>query len=143
MPVELHLPVVLLLVLAFDQASKELVLRRLDGSASFPTGSGPRIRRVMNASIGLGLVRGRRGLLVLWSAIVLGMPLLIDYLPALQGQAAQVGVGAALGGATGNLLDRVRHGAIVDFIDLRVWPVFNVADVAIVLGVAVAVRSLW
>ncbi len=42
-----------------------------------------------------------------------------------------------LGGALGNLLDRVRLGSVVDFIDFKIWPVFNLADTAIVLGVAI------
>ncbi|MBI2885180.1 MAG: signal peptidase II [Candidatus Omnitrophica bacterium] len=45
-----------------------------------------------------------------------------------------------LGGAAGNLLDRVRWGYVVDFVDLRVWPVFNVADSAITVGVGLL---LW
>ena len=52
-----------------------------------------------------------------------------------------VALGLILGGATGNLLDRVLRGSglsgrVVDFIDLHVWPVFNVADAAIVVGAA-------
>ena len=54
--------------------------------------------------------------------------------------ATHVALGAALGGATGNVVDLVRHGAVVDFVDLRIWPVFNFADVAIVAGALVA---LW
>jgi len=38
-------------------------------------------------------------------------------------------------GATGNWLDRLRHGAVIDFLDFRVWPVFNIADIAISVGV--------
>jgi len=48
------------------------------------------------------------------------------------------GVGAALGGAAGNLLDILRRRSVLDFIDLRWWPVFNIADVGIVAGLAVA-----
>jgi signal peptidase II len=44
-------------------------------------------------------------------------------------------LGLQLGGAIGNLIDRVRYGYVVDFVDLSVWPVFNVADSAIVCGV--------
>ncbi|HEX3247131.1 MAG TPA: signal peptidase II, partial [Chloroflexota bacterium] len=44
-------------------------------------------------------------------------------------------LGLQLGGAIGNLIDRVRFGYVVDFMDLSVWPVFNVADSAIVCGV--------
>jgi signal peptidase II len=47
----------------------------------------------------------------------------------------QLALALALGGAVGNLLDRIRFGHVVDFIDLLVWPVFNVADMAIIAGV--------
>jgi signal peptidase II len=50
-----------------------------------------------------------------------------------------VGLGLILGGAIGNLTDRIRHGFVVDFIDLRWWPVFNLADSAIVVGVAILI----
>jgi signal peptidase II len=47
-----------------------------------------------------------------------------------------LGCGLILGGAAGNLLDRLTAGEVTDYVDLRVWPVFNAADAAIVLGVA-------
>lgn len=46
-----------------------------------------------------------------------------------------VALALVLGGAAGNLLDRVRAGAVVDFIDVRIWPVFNVADIALTIGI--------
>jgi signal peptidase II len=55
-----------------------------------------------------------------------------------QGRYAVLGLGLAFGGAAGNLLDILRLRSIVDFIDLRWWPVFNLADVAIVAGLAAA-----
>lgn len=42
-----------------------------------------------------------------------------------------------LGGAVGNLIDRLRYGYVVDFLDFRIWPVFNIADCAIVIGVLI------
>lgn len=48
--------------------------------------------------------------------------------------AARAALGLMLGGAVGNLLDRMRQGYVTDFIDLRVWPVFNLADSALVVG---------
>jgi len=54
--------------------------------------------------------------------------------------AALFGLGLAFGGAAGNLLDILRRRYIVDFIDLKWWPVFNLADVAIVAGL---VMALW
>ncbi len=57
-----------------------------------------------------------------------------------QSHVALFGLGLAFGGAAGNLLDILRWRYVVDFIDLRWWPVFNLANVAIVAGLVVA---LW
>ncbi|HCJ90703.1 MAG TPA: signal peptidase II, partial [Acidaminococcaceae bacterium] len=48
-----------------------------------------------------------------------------------------------VGGALGNLWDRFRTGLVIDFLDFRIWPVFNVADIAICTGVALIVLSLF
>jgi signal peptidase II len=47
-----------------------------------------------------------------------------------------------LGGTLGNLLDRIVRGYIIDFFDFRIWPVFNIADIALVLGIALVIFSL-
>jgi signal peptidase II len=122
------------LVLVIDYASKRIVMSWFHGGQYDSRHLGPRIRLVINARIGLGLIRDRRTLLSLWSGTVLGTFLLIYASPVLQSPSAQIALGAALGGATGNLLNSFGAGAIVDFIDLRIWPVFNIADTAIVLG---------
>lgn len=54
----------------------------------------------------------------------------------------QVGVAVALGGALGNFIDRVRLGYVVDFLAVYIWPVFNVADTAIVCGVGLIILGL-
>ena len=51
--------------------------------------------------------------------------------------ALNVGLGLQLGGALGNFIDRIRVGHVVDFIDIKVWPIFNIADSSIVIGVAI------
>ena len=51
--------------------------------------------------------------------------------------------GLIIGGALGNLADRILLGFVVDFVDLRIWPVFNVADVAIVAGAITAAIYFW
>jgi len=51
----------------------------------------------------------------------------------------RLALGMLLGGAVGNLVDRIRFGAVVDFIDVPWWPTFNVADAAIAAGVVVLV----
>jgi len=47
----------------------------------------------------------------------------------------RVALGLQLGGAAGNLIDRFRHGYVVDFIDVGPWPIFNIADSAIITGI--------
>jgi len=61
-----------------------------------------------------------------------------------EGAAAQVHVAFALifGGAVGNIVDRLRFGYVHDFIDFRVWPVFNVADSAITIGVSLLLLQM-
>lgn len=123
-----------------DQLSKQYVLKRSGAKLTPRLGSG--IRVVGNARLGLGFIRERRGLFLLWALTVLGTILLTHNVAPLQEPLAQIGLGAALGGATGNVLDMWRRGAVIDFIDLRIWPVFNLADTAIVGGAAVALWSL-
>ena len=51
----------------------------------------------------------------------------------------KLGMGLLIGGAIGNLIDRLKTGYVIDFIDFRVWPVFNIADISIVAGVGIII----
>jgi lipoprotein signal peptidase len=82
------------------------------------------------------------GLLLLWGLAVSSGFLLLIFGGSFGGGAADVGVGMALGGATGNVLDWLVRGEVVDFIDLGFWPVFNVADAGIVTGGVLALSGL-
>ena len=130
------------LALAVDQSSKTIVVWRLAERQCCPEGSPVRLRRVTNRRASTGSVRNRVAWLLLWGLTFLGLMLLVQHGPFFQNQVAHVGLGAALGGATSNLLDRLRRGAVIDYIDVGFWPVFNLADAAIVLGVAVALGSM-
>lgn len=56
---------------------------------------------------------------------------------------AKAGIGILVGGALGNAYDRYANGAVIDFFDFRIWPIFNVADIAICIGVAIIAYYLW
>ena len=128
------------LVFVVDQLTKALVVRRLAEGHSVRVGWGVQIRHVANASRSQRPWHHRIALLFLW-ALALGCIILVTRQGYFyQHPAAQVGLGTALGGATSNLYDRVRHGAVIDFLDVGWWPVFNLADVAITLG---AIAALW
>lgn len=74
--------------------------------------------------------------------VIFGIVLFYRHLPT-QDIWVRLSLGLQLGGAMGNLLDRVVHGFVVDFIDIGFWPIFNLADLSIVLGVAILACYLW
>lgn len=92
---------------------------------------------VQNTGAAFGLLRGYQGLFIVCSLLVIGWIIweLARHHPSLD-TSSRVGFALVLGGAAGNLIDRLRLGWVIDFIDLRVWPVFNVGDTAITVGVA-------
>ena len=53
-----------------------------------------------------------------------------------------LGFSLILGGAVGNLIDRIYFGYVIDFIDFRIWPVFNIADISVVIGVAIMIKKV-
>ena len=54
----------------------------------------------------------------------------------------QIGVALFTGGALGNLIDRIQTGLVIDFFDFRIWPIFNVADIGICVGVGLILWSM-
>lgn len=79
--------------------------------------------------------------LVIAIIVVVGVVIFYHYLP--QSLWVRVSVGLILGGAMGNGLDRILRGYVVDFVDIGFWPIFNIADLSIVLGVTVLAYYLW
>lgn len=127
---------VALSVLLFDQLTKFWALRLLKSGISAPLI--PRIFHltlVENEGIAFGLLPGIDKILLV--AITLSIIILIFFGLRMDPQrwTSQWGIGLILGGALGNWVDRVRVGAVVDFLDFRIWPVFNFADTAITIGV--------
>jgi signal peptidase II len=95
------------------------------------------LRFTTNPGGAFGLFGNLSVLFVVFSVVVIGVVVLASR--NLPGRAAAIGLGLVLGGAVGNLTDRLIRGQgldgeVVDFIDLHVWPVFNAADSAIVIG---------
>lgn len=126
-------------VVGADQGSKVLLRSRLRQNRSVRVGKGVRLHHVVSH----GWLRGVASpvwLLLIWSvAVVSGLIVLGS--GAYSEDVAQTGVAVALGGATGNLLDRLLRGHVVDFIGIGAWPVFNVADAGIVAGIGLAVMA--
>lgn len=130
------------LVAAIDQLSKQLIagwFAECNTSSLAPRG---RIRPIVSLNVSFGLVHSPVVLLLLWTFACISIVLPVQFEIFSYNLAAQIALGAALGGAFSNLLDRLLRGAIIDFIDIGFWPVFNLADVAIVFGAAFALLNL-
>jgi signal peptidase II len=91
---------------------------------------------VQNTHGAFGLFGDRTWLLVAISVVVLGIFYVAFREAAAQSLLVRIAFGAILGGALGNIIDRLQRHFVVDFIDVRVWPVFNLADSFITIGVA-------
>jgi signal peptidase II len=130
------------LVVAADQLTKQLVVNHVERGEPVELIFGLEISNVRNSGIAFGLLRGSSDGLVL--ALTLGaLALLVAYFAAhARDTELWMPVGLVVGGALGNLADRIRIGAAVDFMDPPLWPAFNVADVAIVAGVGLFVAML-
>jgi signal peptidase II len=128
-------------VACVDQASKAVLVNRLGLNRSVRIGRGVRLRHVANTGWWAHGVRSSTALVLLWSVAVTSSLLVLELDGSFGEGAALAGVAVALGGATGNLVDRLARGRIVDFIEIGFWPVFNVADAGIVAGIGLALTA--
>jgi len=102
------------------------------------------ITYVQNIGAAFGMFGGARYFFIVTALVLLFVVALIY--PRLRRRSAWLhyGVLAMAGGTLGNLIDRIYNGAVIDYLDFRVWPVFNLADIAIVIGTfAIVYASLF
>ncbi len=97
-----------------------------------------------NPGAAFGLFPGGRPFFVAVTAVLIGVGAVAPFLFETRSLGSgHVGLGLLVGGGMGNLYDRVfRDGLVVDFIDVRIWPVFNLADVGIVTGTGLVLLYL-
>lgn len=132
------------IVVGLDQLTKSIVASSLhEGESARVIGDFLRITHIRNSGAAFGMLRGFGGLL----ALVALVGVVAFFGVIVQNPPAPTGVAAALvaAGAGGNLVDRlvrgpIGRGTVVDFVDFRFWPAFNVADSAITIG---AILILW
>ena len=127
------------LVVALDQLTKYLVRANLALGESVPEEGPLRITYVTNTGAAFGILLGQTLFLVVTTIFGLAAIVLYYLYPPMEHGVLRVALGLQLGGAFGNLADRVRLGRVTDFIDVGAWPAFNVADSSIVVGVGIII----
>jgi signal peptidase II len=122
-------------VVLIDQASKLAVQQLLPIGESFPPHGLLRATHVVNSGAVFGLFPGQSFILTLGSFLGIGVLAWFYHQPPVgPGRILRLSLGLQLGGAFGNLIDRLRLGEVVDFIDFGPWYIFNIADASIVSG---------
>jgi len=134
------------LVAASDQITKEWVRTYQTGETIYQVGLF-RLVRVHNTGASFGLFPDQSPALSVVAVIgICAVLFVLLFLqcryPFLTSTASLAGFGLILGGTIGNLADRLRFGSVTDFLDIGVWPAFNVADSAIVVGTILVAYSL-
>jgi len=127
------------LVIALDQATKHLVRANLALGESVPDEGPLRITYVTNTGAAFGILQGQTLFLMVTTFFGLAAILLYFLYPPMEHGVLRLALGLQLGGAVGNLADRVRLGKVTDFMDVGPWPAFNVADSSIVVGVTIII----
>lgn len=139
--------IVAALVLSLDQITKWWVLVSLpEGEWWSPLPGLWRVFRIthtVNSGAAFGIFPNQGNFFIVIAVVVaLAIILYYRYLPSGE-WLVRLSLGLQLGGAIGNLLDRIRFGHVVDFVDIGFWPIFNVADASIVTGVSILAYCLW
>lgn len=124
------------LVFVLDRITKIMALNLLSGGVSIKVLPGIfHLTLVFNNGTAFGLLRGRNTFFILISTLIICAILLYILKNRAKDITLSLAAGLILGGALGNLFDRINFASVIDFIDFRVWPVFNVADSCVTAGI--------
>ena len=140
---DLLLAALILVVFITDQMTKAWVRASLIEGASRPREGFLRITHVSNTGSAFGLFPNQTTFLLIASLVGIAVLLVFFRKQAGHGFMVRASLGLQLGGAAGNLVDRITLGAVTDFIDVGAWPVFNLADASIVTGIVILAWLLF
>jgi len=128
------------LVVLLDQAAKAIVEANLVPGEQVDVLGPLQLTDSHNAGVAFGVAGGSGAGVIVLTLVALGLILALFARDA-DRRGMWIAVGLLAGGALGNLADRARVDAVTDFIDLPAWPPFNLADIAITVGVALLAWS--
>jgi signal peptidase II len=126
--------IVVAAVLALDQVTKALARGSIARGEEDPVLPFLDLVHVRNEGVAFGIAAGGQALVVVLVTVALAA-LVVYFARHARIRGIWLPAGMLAGGAVGNIVDRVRDGAVTDFLKLPSWPAFNIADVAITLGV--------
>ncbi len=124
-----------IVIFAADMVTKYFVHRKMEPYDSIPVIKNIfHITYVQNTGAAFSILKGKIFFFAAVSVIITLIIIFIMIKYPIKEKILGIAMAMVLGGAVGNLIDRLRYGYVVDFLDFRIWPVFNIADCAIVVG---------
>ena len=139
------MPIIIIaaVVVLIDQATKYVVQQHMQLGTSIPVVKEIfHLTYILNPGAAFGIMEYKTPFFLFVACVLLaGIFYLIPKMPP-ECLLLRTGAGLMAGGAIGNVIDRVHTGYVVDFFDFRIWPIFNVADIAIVTGVGLIIYTL-
>ncbi len=132
-----------LAVVILDQYSKYIVVENMALGESIPIIEEVfHLTYILNPGAAFGMFAHNRLFFIAIAVVVIGIIIWARREILASPWEVKAGCGLFLGGAIGNLIDRARQGLVIDFFDFRIWPVFNIADIAICIGVGLIIWNL-
>ncbi|MDI6817298.1 MAG: signal peptidase II [Actinomycetota bacterium] len=126
---------VAILIVVIDQITKAIVRGAMPIGESLPVIPGfVYLTHIANSGAAFGILQNYQVIFLIAAAVVISLIFYFQRSLGKDNRAIGLSLGLVMGGAIGNLIDRATAGAVTDFIDFRFWPVFNVADSAVVIG---------
>ena len=137
-----------ILFIIIDQLSKIIVVNNLTNNKSIEViKSFFYLTYTNNKGAAFSILTGRRILLILVALIVIGVLIYYVRKNKIEGKVNKIALSLVIGGSIGNLIDRILRGAVVDFIDVKIFgynfPIFNLADTFIVIGVFLLIIEMF
>ncbi|NLU45012.1 MAG: signal peptidase II [Acholeplasmataceae bacterium] len=139
----MYLIIVVFVVVMLDQITKYMIVSNMTEGMSIPIIDQVfHLTFVLNPGAAFGMLEHNREFFIIMAIVVLMFVVYMRKKILEEPLPIQIGIALFVGGALGNLIDRMKTGLVVDFFDFRIWPVFNIADIAICLGVGVMIWSI-
>lgn len=132
----MHFIIGVLLVVFADQVSKVWIAGTMELGESIPIINNIfHITYILNPSSAFGLLKFSNKTFIVLGSIIIVIGIFLLFKIAQENKLVFYSFILLLGGSLGNLIDRFRIGSVIDFIDFRIWPIFNIADSALNIGI--------
>ena len=132
-----------LFIVLLDQLTKYLISKHMLVSQSIPVIKNfLYLTYIQNTGAGFGILKGGNTILIFISLIIIGI-ILFYIKQIIKEKQIHIPIALILGGAFGNLIDRIFLHHVIDFIDFRIWPAFNIADSCITIGALWLIVYFW